>query len=233
MLSFNSIAKAAVFIVLLVIPATIYLYFIAQLKSLPKLGYFGPREAISKTVDGELVTDTLYHEVPEFSFINQNNQVITDNHFKGRVYVADFFFASCQSICPIMSSQLERVQAKYRDNDQLGILSHTVDPESDSVAVLRSYASLHEALDNKWEFITGNKKEIYEIARKGYFVSASEGDGGEEDFIHSPYFVLVDTKKHLRGFYDGTDSLEVNKLLVDIDILLAESKKQNKKTQQP
>jgi protein SCO1/2 len=233
MLSFNSIAKAAVFIVLLVIPATIYLYFIAQLKSLPKLGYFGPRDAISKTVDGELVTDTLYHKVPEFSFINQNNQVITDNHFKGRVYVADFFFASCQSICPIMSSQLERVQAKYRDNDQLGILSHTVDPESDSVAVLRSYASLHEALDNKWEFITGNKKEIYEIARKGYFVSASEGDGGEEDFIHSPYFVLVDTKKHLRGFYDGTDSLEVNKLLVDIDILLAESKKQNKKTQQP
>ena len=138
MFSPNNIAKAAVFVILLVIPATIYLYFIAQLKSLPKLGYFGPREAISKTVDGERVTDTLYHEVPEFSFINQNNQVITDNHFKGRVYVADFFFASCQSICPIMSSQLERVQAKYRDNDKLGILSHTVDPESDSVAVLRS-----------------------------------------------------------------------------------------------
>ena len=229
MLSSNIIAKAAVFIILLVIPATIYLYFIAQLKSIPKLGYFGPRDAISKTVDGELVTDTLYHEVPEFSFINQNNQVVTSNHFEDRVYVADFFFTSCQSICPIMSSQLERVQAKYRENNLVAILSHTVDPESDSVEVLRSYATLHEALDNKWEFITGNKKEIYEIARKGYFVSASEGDGGDEDFIHSPYFVLVDTKKHLRGFYDGTDSLEVNKLLVDIDVLLAESRNNNKK----
>ena len=106
MFSPNSIAKAAVFVILLVIPATIYLYFIAQLKSLPKLGYFGPREAISKTVDGELVTDTLYHEVPEFSFINQNNQVITDNHFKGRVYVVDFFFASLSVLISSFSSNL-------------------------------------------------------------------------------------------------------------------------------
>ena len=230
MFSSNSIAKTAVFVTLLVIPATVYLYFIAQLKSLPKLGYFGPREAIVNTIDGEQVTDTMYHAVPDFSFINQNNQVITDANFENKVYVADFFFASCQSICPIMSSQLERVQEKYRGNDKVGILSHTVDPERDSVPVLRSYANLHEAVDNKWEFITGNKKEIYEIARRGYFVSASEGDGGEEDFIHSPLFVLVDTKKHLRGYYDGTDSLEVNKLLVDIDVLLAESKKENSKT---
>jgi protein SCO1/2 len=107
----------------------------------------------------------------------------------------------------------------------IAILSHTVDPERDSVSVLRSYANHFQAIDKKWEFVTGNKKEIYNIARKGYFVSASEGDGGEEDFIHSPLFVLIDKQKHLRGYYDGTDSLEVNKLLIDIDVLLVESPK--------
>jgi protein SCO1/2 len=225
MVSSNNIAKAVVLIVLLFIPASIYLYFMTVLNSIPKLGYFGPREPITVIVDGEETIDTAYHMIPSFSFVNQNNQEITEQHFEGKIYVADFFFTSCQSICPIMSSQLERVQEKYKNLEGISILSHTVDPERDSVSVLRSYANHFQAIDKKWEFVTGNKKEIYNIARKGYFVSASEGDGGEEDFIHSPLFVLIDKQKHLRGYYDGTDSLEVNKLLIDIDVLLVESPK--------
>ena len=156
----KKIAKGVVLITLLIIPGSVYLLFFGMLKSLPKLGYFGPREAITMLADGKETIDTAYHKVPPFNFTNQNNIQITENQFEGKIYVADFFFTSCQSICPIMSSQLIRVQEKYKELDQVGILSHTVDPESDSAEALRSYADHYQAIDNKWEFITGNKKEI-------------------------------------------------------------------------
>ena len=218
----NSKSKLLVVTALVLFPASIYLYFIVRLKNVPKLPYLGPREPVEMVIDGETIVDTLYHQVPDFSFQAHNGKEIEEQIMENKICVVDFFFASCQSICPIMSNQLERVQKHYEEFDDLLLLSHTVDPERDSVSVLNKYANEHNASEDKWLFVTGSKKELYEIARKGYFVSASEGDGGEEDFIHSPMFVLVDKEKRLRGYYDGTDSTDVDRLIDDIRILIGE-----------
>ena len=121
-----------------------------------------------------------------------------------------------------MNTSLERVYTAFHDRNDFMILSHTVDPETDSVAQLLSYSKLHGVKDKKWMFVTGDKKHLYEIARKGYLLNAEEGDGGAEDFIHTQNFALIDKERHIRGFYDGTDSIDVNRLLVDIKLLLQE-----------
>ena len=221
-LSKNSKSKLFVVMALVLFPACIYLYFIVRLKNVPKLPYLGPREPVEMVVHGDTIIDTIYHQVPDFSFKAHNGKEIEEKVMENKICVVDFFFASCQSICPIMSNQLKRVQSHYDEFDDLLLLSHTVDPESDSVSVLNKYAHQHNADEGKWLFVTGSKKELYEIARNGYFVSASEGDGGKEDFIHSPMFVLVDKEKRLRGYYDGTDSTGVDRLIDDIRILIGE-----------
>jgi protein SCO1/2 len=155
-------------------------------------------------------------------FTNQYNEKVTEENVKGKIYVTDFFFTTCQSICPIMSSQLERVYKQFENNKDILILSHTVSPEEDSVNVLKDYAFLHGVKDNRWLFVTGEKKHLYDMARKGYLLNAEEGTGDEDDFIHTQNFALVDKERHLRGFYDGTDSLDVSRLLVDINLLIEE-----------
>lgn len=162
------------------------------------------------------------HFISDFSFIDQEGKKITQEDFSGKIYVADFFFAKCEGICPIMGDQMERVYKKFSSNDRIRFLSHTVKPEEDSVSVLFEYAKLHGAEPSIWHFVTGKKSEIYNMARASYLVTVSEGDGGPQDFVHTQFFALVDPQRRIRGYYDGTDSLEVDKLLSDIDLLLAE-----------
>ena len=141
---------------------------------------------------------------------------------KGKIYVTDFFFTTCQSICPIMSTELERVYKEFTSNKDVLILSHTVAPEEDSVNVLMDYATLHDVKDKRWLFLTGDKKHLYDMARTSYLLNMEEGNGDANDFIHTQNFALVDKERHLRGFYDGTDSLEVSRLITDMKLLLEE-----------
>ena len=170
-------------------------------------------------VDG---TDTIYHAIQPFSFINQFHDTVTEKVIENKIYVVDFFFATCQSICPKMSSQLVHVQTAFKNDKDVLILSHTVNPLHDTVEVLNGYAQSYGAIKNKWHFLTGNKKAIYDLARYSYLVNALEEDGSAEGFLHSELFILVDAQKRIRGFYDGTDSVAVVKLISDITLLKQE-----------
>lgn len=175
-----------------------------------------------KKINSGEINDTIYHTIQPFLFTNQDGEKVTEETIKGKIFVADFFFATCQSICPIMSSQLIYVQSAFDKDDSVLILSHTVNPMHDSVLVLKQYAQSYGAVKNKWHFLTGSKKEIYDMARYSYLVNALEDDGSAEGFLHSELFVLVDAKKRIRGFYDGTDSVAVAKLISDIKLLKTE-----------
>ena len=184
-----------------------------------RLEIYGPREPLTKTVDGKTVTDTIYHTMGDFSFIGHDSSLVTQELVRNKIYITDFFFTTCKTICPRMSNQLMRVQNAFKDDDNILILSHTVDPEHDTPGVLAQYAKKHNAIKGKWFFITGNKKQLYDMARNSYFITAMEGDGGPDDFIHSEQFVLIDKDKRIRGFYDGTDYNEVSRLIDEVKVL--------------
>jgi protein SCO1/2 len=212
--------KTKVFFILLFIltfPSVFYVIFTTGKHNFIHLPYIGEKELAA---NGK---DTIYHSIPPFSFINQNGKTITEKNYEGKIYVADYFFTTCKSICPKMATELQRVQDKFAyTNGLVQILSHTVNPENDSVPVLKAYSEMVHADNTMWNFVTGDKKELYDIARNGYLVNAMEGDGGPDDFIHSELFVLVDKEKHIRGIYDGTNIKEVNELLDDLKVLMAE-----------
>lgn len=159
--------------------------------------------------------------VGHFSFINQQGKVTTEKDVAHTIYVADYFFVTCPGICKEMSSQLQRVYATFENEPTVKILSHTSKPEEDSIEALMNYAIQYGVKDhNKWIFLTGDKHALYETARKQYAIVNEEGDGGEDDFIHTERFVLVDQDQYIRGYYDGTDSIEVNRMIDDIHKLL-------------
>ncbi len=215
--------KVAILFILL-FPSLVYVFLASGRHNFARLPYYGPRHAVKLLVDGKEKTDTIYHQVPPFRFFNQLGKPLSEKNMSGKIYVSDFFFASCRGICPKMTSQLHRVQKKFakREQDDVRILSHTVDPKRDSAEALEAYAERNNADPRIWNFVTGDKKELYGIARNGYLLPVQQGDGGPDDFIHSEQVVLVDKDRHIRGFYDGTDSLSVSKLLDDMDELLAE-----------
>ncbi len=163
--------------------------------------------------------DTIYHTIGQFTLTNQYSEIITDSVIKNKIYVADFFFVSCQSICPKMSHQLKRMQDTFATKNDFLILSHTVNPDHDTAEVLKIYAEKYGAIKGKWHLLTGNKKHIYDLARYQYLVNADETEGEGDLFIHSELFILVDKDKRIRGVYDGTDSLQVNQLVHDIRLL--------------
>lgn len=166
--------------------------------------------------------DTIYHTIQDFAFVNQFHDTITNKTVSDKIYVADFFFATCQSICPQMSSQLVFVQKAFEKDKDVLILSHTVNPMHDTVEVLNGYAQSYSAIKNKWHFLTGNKKTIYDLAKYSYLVNALEDDGTPEGFLHSELFLLIDKQQRIRGMYDGTDSVAVVKLISDINLLKQE-----------
>jgi protein SCO1/2 len=160
------------------------------------------------------------HQITDFRLQNQKGQTVSLKDWEDKIVVANYFFAHCPAICPKMVYQLKRVQA-YAGVENLLIASFTVDPERDSTARLKAYAKQHGVL-KKWDLLTGDKKELYRLARNAFLVSATDGDGGPDDFIHSEKLVLIDTQKRIRGFYSGTDETEVNQLIKDIKKLAAE-----------
>ncbi len=188
------------------------------------LPYFGLRDAVTKTVDGKQVTDTVYHTIPDFAFTNQDGQTITQEDYKGKIYITDFFFTTCPTICPKMTTQLTRVEELTRDMDNVMILSHTVDPEKDTVEALKEYAERIGANTKRWNFVTGNKEALYTQGVKGYLISAREDVLAPGGFLHSEMFVLVDQQRHIRGFYDGTSTEQVDQLMEDLKVLQQEIK---------
>jgi len=203
---------------LLLIPlAFISWFFISKNENKPAryLPYFGPKKELK-------INDTTYHIIPDFDFTDQYNKSVTLQTVKNKIYVTEFFFTTCQSICPVMNDNLAKVYATFKNDDDFLILSHTVDPETDSVSVLKDYANIRNVKDKKWLFVTGSKQALYSMARKGYLLNAEEGNGGADDFIHTQNFALIDKDRHIRGYYAGTDSAEVERLIREIRILKKE-----------
>lgn len=163
------------------------------------------------------------HQISDFSLLNQDGQTINLTKWKDKIIVADFFFTHCPSICPRMTNSLKKIDDRYQDDPGIHITSFTVDPESDSVGQLKKYAVRASINTNKWDLLTGNKAEIYRLARNSFMIVATDGDGGSGDFIHSEKLVLIDTKGRIRGYYDGTNDNEVNQLLRDIKKLKNEN----------
>ena len=164
------------------------------------------------------------HKIQPFVLTDQDGNTVTEKTFDGKIYVADFFFTTCKSICPVMSTQMQRVYNHYAQNPDVLFISHSVNPEYDTPAILKEYAIKHQAITEKWHFVTGDRKQIYELARGSYLATASQGDGGPDDFVHTQNFALIDKEKRIRGYYDGTDSTDVNRLITEIDLLLKEYK---------
>lgn len=187
-----------------------------------KLDYFGEPEVIKKVVDGKETEETIYPTIPDFSFTNQDKQTITEKDFKNKVYVADFFFVTCPTICPIMKKNMLTVYKEFKDNPDVKILSHTIDPEHDTPEILKQYATDLGITGNMWQFVTGDREKIYDIGQKHYMVSAMEDSSQAGGYIHSGAFVLIDKDRHIRGMYDGTTQEGTDKLIKDLGVLLKE-----------
>lgn len=187
-----------------------------------KLPVYNPADVNPKLVDATVKHKRSNHKISDFTLINQNGDIITQDNYEDKIYIADFFFTRCQTICPIMTINMSELQSHYKNDPDIMFLSHSVTPFIDSVAVLRKYADEKGVIDGKWNLVTGDKMHIYNLARKSYFAVLDEGDGGDQDFIHTEQFILVDKKKQIRGFYDGTDKEEMNRIFEDIEILKKE-----------
>lgn len=170
----------------------------------------------------EVNGDSIYTQISDFQFIDQDSQYITKETLNGKIYITDFFFTSCPTICPRMKSQMKRLYDKFYDNSNIIFISHSIDPNYDTVPVLKEFSDKLEIQSSKWHLVTGDRKEIYDIAKE-YMVSAAEDPKAPGGFIHSGAFILMDKKGRIRGYYDGTDELKVNKLIEDIGILLLEN----------
>ncbi|WP_134088181.1 SCO family protein [Olivibacter sp. XZL3] len=186
-----------------------------------RLPILGEREAVTKEVNGKSITDTIYQTIPSFTFINQDSMAVTSKDFDNSIYVADFFFTSCPSICPTMSKNLLKVLNKYQGNSEVKILSHSIDSKYDTPWVLKRYADKLGVEGNQWQFVHGSQQDIYTMADK-YMVYAKEDAEAPGGFEHQGWFILIDKEKRIRGAYDGTNDDQVAQLMRDMDILLSE-----------
>jgi protein SCO1/2 len=196
--------------------------FYSALKPAKSLPIYNPADVNPELVDSTVQYKSKYHTIADFSFVNQNGDTINQKDYEGKIYVADFFFTTCGSICPKMSVNLEEVQKAFATNPKVKLLSHTVFPETDSVPVLKAYAKKHNVIDAKWNLVTGDKKEIYAMARKSYLAVKLGKPSELYDMVHTENFVLVDTKRRVRGFYDGTNKEDIKRLIEDIRFLTEE-----------
>ncbi len=209
-------------IVLFVLSAIIISIIYSILKPEKVLQVYAPHDVDTTLVDSTVQYVRKYHTIANFKLRNQNGKEITEQNYKDKIYVADFFFTTCQTICPIMTGHMKVLQDELKNDPEVLLVSHTVIPETDSVPQLKKYAIQKGVDDAKWNLVTGDKKHIYELARKSYLVAKSDGDGGPYDMIHTENFVLVDKKRRIRGFYEGTNKEEINRLLDDIIVLKQE-----------
>ena len=218
-------AKYKKFAIVMVILSAVILYtFYTLMKPAPSLPIYQPTMVDNSLVDSTVQFVKKYHKIADFELVNQNGETITQDDYPG-IYVADFFFTTCQTICPIMTEHMVQIQEKLKDDPSVKLLSHTVIPATDTVAQLKRYALEKGVNDSKWNLVTGPKKEIYDLARKGYLAVKTQGDGGKYDMIHTENFMLIDSKKRIRGYYDGTDPEAIEQLLEDIKTLKAIEKR--------
>lgn len=206
-------------VTLLALSAVIIYLFYNALQPKKMLPIFQPSMVSQELVDSTLHYKRKYHTIADFELINQNGQKITQKDYKNKIYVADFFFTTCPTICPIMTKNMAEIQGSILDDQDVMLLSHSVTPVIDSVPQLKKYALEKGVMDSKWNLVTGDKKQIYELARKSYLAVKNDGDGGPYDMIHTENFILVDKERRIRGFYDGTNKEEIQKLLEDLEVL--------------
>ena len=192
--------------------------FYTILKPAETLPIYQPAEVNEKLVDSSVIHVSKYHKISDFELTNQNGQKITQEFYSNKIYVADFFFTTCQDICPIMTKNMYKLQEELKNDNDILFLSHTVIPDVDTVQQLKKYSIENKVNDSKWNLVTGDKKHIYDLARKSY-LAVEDTEYGEFDMIHTENFMLIDKERQIRGFYDGTNDLEIEKLLKDIEIL--------------
>ncbi|WP_456867949.1 SCO family protein [Galbibacter sp. BG1] len=212
------------FITLFVLSVIIISLIYQALKPKERLAIYEPSMVNAELVDTSVQYIRKYHKIAPFKLINQNGDTITEANYKDKIYVADFFFTTCLSICPMMTDNMVRIQEKIINDPEVMLLSHSVTPVIDSVPRLKAYAEEKGVVDSKWNMVTGDKKQIYNLARKSYLAVKTVGDGGPFDMIHTENFILVDKEKRIRGFYDGTKEEDIQQLLHDIEVLKNEYK---------
>ena len=215
----KSVPAIIIFAVFSVISLVVFYQLLAVEERLP---VYSPSDVNPKLVDASLKHKQSNHSIADFSLINQNGKVITNASYEDKIYIADFFFTRCKTICIAMAYNMSELQSHYKNDDEIMFLSHSVTPVMDSVPVLKAYADAKGVINGKWNVTTGSKKHIYELARKSYFAVLDQGDGGENDFIHTEQFVLVDKERRIRGYYDGTEKEDMQKIIKDIALLKEE-----------
>ena len=202
-----------------IIGVPVFYHLVKQDERLP---IYNPADINPKLVDASVRNKSKNHKVGDFKLINQNGELITNKNYDGKIYVADFFFTRCQTICIAMAYNMSELQEHFKNDDEIMFLSHSVTPVMDSVPQLRKYADEKGVIDGKWNVVTGDKKHIYDLARKSYFAVLDEGNGDENDFIHTENFVLIDKDRRIRGSYDGTKKENMQKIIEDIELLKQE-----------
>ena len=204
-------------ILIIVFFSAIFYFLTSQKRELP---VYNPFDVNPELVDKGLQNIKEGHTIADFKLVNQSGKTITQKDYEGKIYVADFFFTRCQTICPIMTKHMSDLQQEFLNDDQVKLLSMSVTPVMDSIPILKAYADKKGAIEKKWNLTTGDKKHIYNLARKSFMSVLDEGDGGLQDFIHTEQFVLIDKKKQIRGFYDGTNADDIKRLINDIRLLM-------------
>ncbi len=225
-MSFFSVKKSLPFLIVFAVFSVIALTVFYNLLSVDKrLPIYSPSDVNPKLVDASVKHIQSNHKIANFSLINQNGDTITNKNYEGKIYIADFFFTRCKTICIAMAYNMSELQEYYKEDADIMFLSHSVTPVMDSVPVLKAYADKKGVIDGKWNVTTGSKTHIYELARKSYFAVLDEGNGDETDFIHTEQFVLVDKDRRIRGYYDGTEKEDMKKVITDIALLKEEYKR--------
>jgi protein SCO1/2 len=186
------------------------------------LPFLGEPKIKYRTENGVTIADTIPHQIPPFSFTDQDGNPFTEQDVAGKIYVADFIFTSCPSICPVMTGNMLKVQQAFKNDERVMIVSHTIDPEYDSPEVLKKYAAEKGADTRQWKFLTGDRETIYSLCENEYMAFAKKDSGAPGGYVHSGFFVLIDKNRHIRGAYDGTEEGKTEALIKDIQILLNE-----------
>lgn len=213
------------FIVMAALSSVIIVLMYNALQPEKRLPIFQPSMVNPELVDSTLVYVKKYHTIGDFELVNQNGDTITHKTYSDKIYIADFFFTTCPTICPVMTANMADIQEVIKTDPEVMLLSHSVTPDIDSVPQLKKYALEKGVIDSKWNLVTGSKKEIYELARKSYLAVLTDGDGGPYDMIHTENFILVDKERRIRGFYDGTSKDEIDQLLSDLEVLKSSYRK--------
>lgn len=214
---FKGYKNFGIFFSILCIVIIAIIYNVLNVKQ--PLPIYQPAMVSEELVDSTIQYQQKYHKIADFSLTNQNGETISQETYKDKIYIADFFFTTCQTICPIMTDHMCQIQREIINDEDIMLLSHSVTPKIDSVAQLKKYAKEQGVIDRKWNLVTGDKKQIYELARKSYLAVKTDGSGDEYDMIHTENFMLIDKKRQIRGFYDGTQPDDIERLLNDIETL--------------